>query len=74
MGWSIMPREGVQSHEHVGSYGAYVAYATIQPSRDVAVGIFANLGGGQDVRDAVGRTALQIAARLSADANSKNEK
>jgi CubicO group peptidase (beta-lactamase class C family) len=71
MGWSIMPREGVQSHEHVGSYGAYVAYATIQPSRDVAVAIFANLGGGQDVRDAVGRAALQIAARLSTDSNSR---
>ena len=67
MGWSVMPRDGVQSHEHVGSYGAYVAYATIQPSRDVAVGIFTNLGGGQDLRDAVARGALQIAARISTD-------
>ena len=62
MGWSVMPRDGIQSHEHVGSYGAYVAYATIQASRDVAVGAFANLGGGQDLRDAVARVALQIAA------------
>jgi CubicO group peptidase (beta-lactamase class C family) len=67
MGWSVMPRDGVQSHEQVGSYGAYVAYATIQASRDVAVGAFTNLGGGQDVRDAVGRVALQIATRLSTD-------
>ena len=65
MGWSLMPRNGVESHEHVGSYGAYVAYATIQPSRDVAVGIFANLGGGQDVRNALANAALQMAARLS---------
>jgi hypothetical protein len=65
MGWSVMPRDGVQSHEHVGSYGAYVAYATIQPSRDVAVGVFTNMGGGQDVRDAVGRFALRIATRVS---------
>jgi CubicO group peptidase (beta-lactamase class C family) len=63
MGWSLMPRDGVRSHEHVGSYGAYVAYATIQPSRDLAVAAFANVGGGQDVRDAVGRVALMIAAR-----------
>ena len=69
MGWSVMPREGVQSHEHVGSYGAYIAYATIQPSRDVAVGIFTNLGGGQELKDAVAGAALQIAARLSTGAN-----
>lgn len=67
MGWSVMPRDGVESHEHVGSYGAYVAYATIQASRDLAVGAFTNLGGGQDLRDAVGRVALQIATRLSTD-------
>ena len=63
MGWSLMPRDGVRSHEHVGSYGTYVAYATIQPSRDVAVGAFTNVGGGQDLRDAVARVALMIAAR-----------
>jgi CubicO group peptidase (beta-lactamase class C family) len=67
MGWSVMPRDGVESHEHVGSYGAYVAYATIQPSRDVAVGAFTNLGGGQELRDAVARVALQIATRVSTD-------
>lgn len=65
MGWSVMPRGGVESHEHVGSYGAYVAYATIQASRDVAVGVFTNLGGGQDLRDLLGKVALQIAARIS---------
>jgi CubicO group peptidase (beta-lactamase class C family) len=61
MGWGLMPRDGVESHEHVGSYGAYVAYATIQPSRDIAVGAFTNLGGGQDLRNAVARVALRIA-------------
>ena len=67
MGWSVMPRDGVQSHEHVGSYGAYIAFATIQASRDLAVAAFTNLGGGQDLRDAVGRVALQIATRVSTD-------
>jgi CubicO group peptidase (beta-lactamase class C family) len=68
MGWSVMPRDGVQSHEHVGSYGAYVAFATIQPSRDVAVGVFTNIGGGQELRDTVGRLALRIATRVSTSA------
>ena len=67
MGWSVIPRDGVESHEHVGSYGAYVAYATIQASRDVAVGVFTNLGGGQELRDAAARLALQIATRVSTD-------
>jgi D-alanyl-D-alanine carboxypeptidase len=67
MGWSVMPRDGMESHEHVGSYGAYIAYATIQPARDLAVGAFTNLGGGQDLRDAVANVALQIATRISTD-------
>lgn len=63
MGWAVMPRDGgVESHEHVGSYGAYIAYATIQPSRDIAVAAFVNIGGGQDVKDAVGRVALRMAS------------
>ena len=67
VGWNVMPRDGVESHEHFGSSGAYVAYATIQPSRDVAVGVFTNLGGDQQLRDAVARIALRIAARASVD-------
>jgi CubicO group peptidase (beta-lactamase class C family) len=70
MGWSVMPRNGAESHEHVGSYGAYVAYATIQASRDVAIGAFTNLGGGQDLRDAVAKVALQIATQFSTDKKS----
>lgn len=66
MGWALMPRDGVESHEHVGSYGAYVAYATIQPSRDIAVAAFGNLGGGQDLRNAVAMVALRIATRVAA--------
>jgi D-alanyl-D-alanine carboxypeptidase len=65
MGWALMPRDGVESHEHVGTYGAYIAYATIQPSRDVAVATFSNVGGGQPLKDAVGRVALRIAARIA---------
>lgn len=65
MGWTVLPRDGVESHEHVGSYGAYVAFATIQPSRDIAVGVFTNMGGGQDLRNAVARVALRIAEQVS---------
>jgi D-alanyl-D-alanine carboxypeptidase len=65
MAWAVMPRDGVESHEHFGSYGAYVAYATIQPSRDIAVGVFTNIGGGQDLRDAVARVALRIATGVA---------
>ena len=65
MGWAVTTRDGVESHQHFGSYGAYVAYAVIQPSRDIAVGAFTNLGGGQDLRDAVARVALQIATRVA---------
>jgi CubicO group peptidase (beta-lactamase class C family) len=65
MGWSVMPRD-VESHEHTGSYGAYTAFATIQPSRDVAVGVFTNAGGGQELRDVVARVALRIATRIVA--------
>ena len=65
LGWAVMPRDGVESREHVGSYGAYVAYATIQPPRDIAVGVFTNMGGGQDLRNAVARIALTIATRVS---------
>ena len=60
-----MPRDGVESHEHVGSYGAYVAYATIQPSRDVAVGVFTNIGGGQDLRDAVAGLGTRLLPRFA---------
>ncbi|HEY0875803.1 MAG TPA: serine hydrolase domain-containing protein [Vicinamibacterales bacterium] len=67
MGWNRMPREGGDSHEHRGSYGAYVGFATIQPSRDVAVAVFTNLGGRQDLRDVVASIALRIAARYSTD-------
>lgn len=60
-----MPRNGVESHEHFGSSGAYVADVTIQLSRDVAVGVFTNLGGVEGLRAAVARIALRIAARYS---------
>ena len=65
MGWAVTTRDGVESHQHFGSYGAYVAYAIIQPSRDIAVGAFTNLGGGQALRDAVARVALQVATRVA---------
>ena len=65
LGWTVIARDGVESHEHFGSYGAYVAYATIQPSRDIAVGVFTNMGGVEGLRDAVARVAMRIATRIS---------
>ena len=71
MAWAMTTRDGVASHQHFGSYGAYVAYAVIQPSRDIAVGAFTNLGGGQDLRDAVAGVALRIATRVATAEPSK---
>ena len=65
VGWTVLPRDGVESHEHAGSSGAYVAFATIQPSRDIAVAVFTNVGGVEGLRDAVARVALRIATRLA---------
>ncbi|HEX7780661.1 MAG TPA: serine hydrolase domain-containing protein [Vicinamibacterales bacterium] len=67
LGWTVLPRNGVESHEHFGSSGAYVAFATIQPSRDIAVAVFTNLGSVEGLRDAVAWVALQIATRVSAE-------
>jgi hypothetical protein len=52
-----MPRDGVEWPEHVGSCGAYVAYATIQASCDLAVGVFT-------ISVAQGGAADRCAARL----------
>jgi D-alanyl-D-alanine carboxypeptidase len=71
MGWAVMTRDDVESHEHVGSYGAYVAYATIQPSRDIAVAVFTNMGGGQDLRDGIGKVAQRIATQVATAAKSQ---
>jgi CubicO group peptidase (beta-lactamase class C family) len=65
MGWSVTQRDGVESHEHSGSYAVYVAFTTLQPGRDLAIGVFTNAGGDQALKDAVARLAFQIAARLS---------
>ena len=65
LGFNAIPRGGVMSHEHFGSSGAYVAYITIQPSRDVAVATFTNVGGGQELRDTVAGIAVELASRIT---------
>jgi CubicO group peptidase (beta-lactamase class C family) len=67
LGWTVLPRDGVESHEHFGSSGAYVAFAAIQPTRDVAVAVFTNIGGVDGLRDAVARVALRIATAKKSD-------
>lgn len=66
MGWVVATRDGSVSHEHGGSYGAYVAHATIHPSRDAAVAVLTNVGGDQVLKDAVAELAGAIIARVSA--------
>lgn len=61
MGWSLMPRDDGESHEHTGSYGAFTAFVTLQPTRNVAVAAFTNIGGG-DEREVLRQLALRIAA------------
>lgn len=73
MGWSLMPRDGVESHEHTGSYGAFTAYVTVQPSRDIAVAAVTNLGNSQELRDACGRVALRIARGILAPTLTKDQ-
>jgi CubicO group peptidase (beta-lactamase class C family) len=65
LGWTVLPRDGVESHEHFGSSGAYVAFAAIQPSRDIAVAVFTNIGGVEGLREAVARVALRITTRVA---------
>lgn len=66
LGWTVIPRAGVESHEHRGSSGAYVAFVSLQPSRDLAVAVFTNMGGVQDVTNAVERLAFRIATQVAA--------
>ena len=66
LGWTVLPRGGVESHTHSGSSGAYVAFVTLQPSRDLAVAVFTNMGGVQDLRNAVERLAFRIATQVAA--------
>jgi CubicO group peptidase (beta-lactamase class C family) len=63
MGWGATTIDGVVSHVHAGSAGAYIALATIQPSRDVAFAIVTNVGAdGLDLERSLSRLRPEIAA------------
>jgi CubicO group peptidase (beta-lactamase class C family) len=44
-GWGVVIRDGVRTHGHSGSAGAYIAITAIQPSKDVAIAFMTNIGG-----------------------------
>jgi CubicO group peptidase (beta-lactamase class C family) len=44
-GWGVAIRDGVETHGHSGSGGAYIAITAIQPARDFAIAFLTNIGG-----------------------------
>ena len=45
LGWGRQDFEGAPTSAHVGSAGAFYAVTVLQPTRDLAVAVFANAGG-----------------------------
>lgn len=45
LGWGIQEFDGAPARVHVGSAGAFLAATMLQPTRDLAVAVFANAGG-----------------------------
>jgi CubicO group peptidase (beta-lactamase class C family) len=45
LGWGVQEFDGAPARAHVGSAGAFYAAAILQPTRDLAVAVFANAGG-----------------------------
>jgi CubicO group peptidase (beta-lactamase class C family) len=45
LGWGIQDFDGTPASVHVGSAGAFMAVTMLQPTRDLAVAVFANAGG-----------------------------
>jgi CubicO group peptidase (beta-lactamase class C family) len=45
LGWGIQEFDGAPARAHVGSAGAFYAVTILQPTRDLAVAVFANAGG-----------------------------
>ena len=50
-GWGVVIRDGVETHGHSGSGGAYIAITAIQPTRDFAVAFLTNIGGDDVMAD-----------------------
>lgn len=69
MGWVIITANGIESHQHAGSIGAYIAQATILSSRDLAFAIMTNIGGGKDIEEALANLGPLIAARAAGSRN-----
>ena len=65
MGWAVMTRDGVESHEHVAATAHTSPMRPFSPHANCGRRLHQYIGGGQDLRDAVARVAMQIATRVS---------
>jgi CubicO group peptidase (beta-lactamase class C family) len=45
LGWGVQEFDGALASVHVGSAGAFYTVTIVQPTRDLAVAVFANGGG-----------------------------
>ncbi|HEY3130673.1 MAG TPA: serine hydrolase domain-containing protein [Acidobacteriota bacterium] len=61
LGWGIQEVDGAPTSVHVGSAGAFLAVTILQPTRDLAVAVFANAGG--DRADKATKDALKTLIR-----------
>jgi CubicO group peptidase (beta-lactamase class C family) len=65
-GWGFaITKDGLETHGHTGSAGAYIAIAAIQPTRDFAVGILTNIGGDDDVLPELSKLRTIVTQRLA---------
>ena len=69
LGWGVQEFEGASARVHVGSAGAFFAVTMLQPTRDLAVAVFANAGGQR--ADKASKEALKTLVRRYATAAGK---
>ena len=69
LGWGIQEFDGAPARVHVGSAGAFFAVTMLQPTRDLAVAVFANAGG--ERADKASKEALKTLVRRYATAPAK---
>lgn len=66
LGWGVQDFDGAPASVHVGSAGAFYVVTMVQPTRDLAVAVFANAGGERAA--AATREALKALIRRYATA------
>jgi CubicO group peptidase (beta-lactamase class C family) len=68
-GWGVQEFDGAPARAHVGSAGAFYCVAILQPTRDLAVAVFANAGG--ERADKATKEALKALVRRYATSAAK---